>query len=155
MEDLGPTPETWSWALEFPLPSHPDEEPNSSISGNGCKPGSLPLSLSSTGVRGPRGDFRILGLLGAARGTASNSPKELLSATSQGPPEDLTIPILILACFSPVPDSVPPVPVGNGRVHRQGPSLLGEMAGENSSSSQPESLPPLVSGTPVLQPGAP
>ena len=89
-----------------------------------------PVSFSA-GVRGPRGDFRIPGLLGAPRDTASNSPKELVSIRSQGPSEGLNVPAFILARSLPVLDSV-----GNGGGHRQGPSLLCEVAQENIANSQ-------------------
>lgn len=45
----------------------------------------FPSISSSAGVQGPLGDFRIPGLLGAARGRASNSPKEFISIRSHGP----------------------------------------------------------------------
>lgn len=45
-------------SLEFPLPSHHDEEQNSSISGNGCEPGSCHLSFFL-----PRGARAMWGFL--------------------------------------------------------------------------------------------
>lgn len=100
-------------SLEFPLPSRPRRNRIPPFQRVGASPGPFPSASSPAGMQGPQGDFRIPGLLGAPRGTASNSPKELISIGSQGLSEGLIVPVSILAGFLPVLDSV-----GNGRVHR-------------------------------------
>lgn len=79
MEALGPTPGPWSQVSGIPPSFSPRRNRIPPFQGMGASPGPFPSASSPAGMQGPRGDFRIPGLLGAPRGTASNSPKELIS----------------------------------------------------------------------------
>lgn len=113
MEDLGPTPGPWSRVSGIPPSFSPEEAPNSSISAHGCKPGSSPLCSFPYRDAGATGGFPHPRTPWCPRGTASNSPKELIRIGSQGLSEGFVVPVSILAGFLPVLDSV-----GNRRVHR-------------------------------------
>lgn len=145
MEDLGPVPGLWSLVFGIPPSFSSDEEPNSSISGKGCKPVSFPSASSSAGVRGPCGDFWISGLLGVPRGTVSNSPKELKQC--QNPP---------LRASQSLPSSwlVPHLSQTQEEMERsagraQAFSVKWPERTSPSSSTRPESLHPPVSVIPA------
>lgn len=118
-----------SQSFEFPLPPHPDEEWNSSISGNvGASLGPFISAPSSTGCEGHMGVSGFWDIL-VFQGTASNFPNELTSIRGQGPLQGLTAPVFILIISSPVLDSV-----GNGRSPGKA-QVPCEDAQENSSFS--------------------